>query len=90
MTEHFFIIGAQRTGTTYLYHLLAEHPEIEMAQPLKPEPKYFLIDSLFAQGLETYQTRYFSGKSGVWLRGEKSTSYIESEKAAERDIQLLV
>ena len=84
MTEHFFIIGAQRTGTTYLYHLLAEHLEIEMAQPLKPEPKYFLIDSLFAQGLETYQTRYFSGKSGVWLRGEKSTSYIESEKAAER------
>ena len=83
-TEHFFIVGAQRSGTTYLYHLLAEHPEIEMAAPLRPEPKFFLIDGLFERGLDYYKSQFYKGKPGAWLRGEKSTSYIESERVAER------
>jgi len=84
LIDYFFVAGAQRSGTTYLYRLLAEHPEIEMAQPLRPEPKFFLIDTLFEQGLPSYKKRFFEGKAGAWLRGEKSTSYMESEKAAKR------
>lgn len=87
MTEHFFIVGAQRSGTTYLYSLLASHPEIEMAKPLRPEPKFFLKDTLFANGLVYYEQHFFSGKTGAWLRGEKSTSYLESVKAAYRIAQ---
>jgi len=83
-TEHFFIAGAQRSGTTYLYHLLAEHPEIEMAVPLRPEPKFFLIDELFERGLDYYRAHFFNGKPGARVWGEKSTSYMESEKAATR------
>jgi hypothetical protein len=82
--EHFFIAGAQRSGTTYLYQLLAEHPEIEMAKPLRPEPKFFLLDPLFERGLEYYEYHFFEGKRTARLRGEKSTSYIESEQAAQR------
>lgn len=84
MIEHFFIAGAQRSGTSYLYHLLAEHPEIEMAKPLRPEPKFFLIDDLFSRGLEHYARHFFDGKAGAWLRGEKTVSYMESETAARR------
>lgn len=82
--EHFFIVGAQRSGTTYLYNLCAEHPQIEMAKPEKPEPKFFMIDSEFDLGLDHYKRIYFKGKTGALIFGEKSTSYIEVEKAAER------
>lgn len=84
VSDHFFIVGAQRSGTTYLYELLAEHPEVEMAKPLRPEPKFFLDERLFERGPQYYNQRFFEGKPGAWLRGEKSTSYIESEKAAQR------
>jgi hypothetical protein len=87
MNDHFFIAGAQRSATTYLYHLLAEHPEIEMAQPVRPEPKFFLVDELFEHGLAYYRERFFPGKPGARLRGEKSTSYMESEIAAQRIAQ---
>ena len=84
MSEHFFIVGAQRSGTTYLYHILDEHPEIEMAKPVRPEPKFFYLDALFERGPEFYQNNFFEKKTGIRLRGEKSTTYIESEKAARR------
>ena len=83
MSEHFFVVGAQRSGTTYLYRILDEHPQIEMAKPVRPEPKFFYIDSLFEKGLDFYENHFF-GNAGTQLKGEKSTSYIESEKAARR------
>lgn len=87
MTEHFFIVGAQRSGTTYLYHLLDHHPQIFMARPVQPEPKFFLLDQLYAQGLDYYYQAFFAGCEEGQILGEKSTSYIESEKAAQRIIQ---
>ena len=87
MTEHFFIIGAQRCATSYLYRLLDEHPEIAMAAPMFPEPKFFLRDSLTTNHLGQYR-EYFSEVSGApWLCGEKSTSYLESETAARNIAQ---
>ena len=87
MNKHFFVIGAQRSGTTFLYHLLNSHPEIEMAQPVRPEPKFFLIDELYEQGLDFYYEQFFADRGGGWLLGEKTTSYIESEKAAQRIVE---
>lgn len=83
MPEYFVIAGAQRCGTTYLYRLLDEHPEIEMAKPMRPEPKFFLDDAHYPLGLAYYESHFFS-EAGARARGEKSTSYIESEIAAER------
>jgi len=82
--EHFFIVGAQRSGTTYLYKILDEHPEIQMAKPLKPEPKFFLKDELYKKGLDYYEKHFFTDSINNVLRGEKTTSYIESKKAAKR------
>ena len=65
MTRHFFIAGAQRSGTTYLYRLLDEHPEIEMAKPERPEPKFFLLDELHARGLKFYENHFFPNDSPI-------------------------
>ncbi len=83
-SEHFFIVGAQRSGTTYLYRTLDEHPEIEMAKPVRPEPKFFLQGDLSAYTHDDYLGLFFGNKAGAKLRGEKSTSYIESEHAARQ------
>ena len=81
--HNFFVIGAQRSGTTYLYKMLDAHPEIEMAKPMYPEPKYFLDNAQEKFSLERYSDLFFTKESSVY-RGEKGTSYIESEKAAQR------
>ncbi|MFC1727474.1 dTDP-4-amino-4,6-dideoxygalactose transaminase [Patescibacteria group bacterium] len=81
-SNHFFIVGAQRSATTYLYKLLDSHPEIEMAKPMWPEPKFFINNQSYAKGIKFYKKKYFKNKAKI--KGEKSTSYIEYNKAARR------
>jgi hypothetical protein len=80
----FLIGGAPRAGTTWLYALLDRHPSIYMAKPLKPEPKFFLVDALYRKGLEYYARTWFDAAGDAPLAGEKSTDYLESAPAAER------
>jgi hypothetical protein len=87
MPEHFFICGAQRSATTYLYRMLDQHPEIAMAKPMRPEPKYFIRPDR-RDDLGEYRHAFFDGARARWL-GEKSTSYIEHPAAAERIARLL-
>jgi len=76
---NFFIVGGQRCGTTWLYHMLDQHPEIEMARPLKPEPKYFLRNKAFNK--DEYLNLYSHQNIAL---GEKSTSYYEKPEVALR------
>lgn len=80
----FIIGGAPRSGTTWLYVLLQRHPNIYMAEPIKPEPKFFLVDELYARGLDYYRAVWFSRVACDQVSGEKSTNYLESPLAAER------
>jgi Sulfotransferase domain len=82
--ERFFVVGAQRCGTTYLHGVLDAHPEIEMAKPVWPEPKFFIGSSFAEQGVDYYERHFFDPGSTARLKGEKSTSYIEYELAARR------
>jgi len=79
-----FVIGAQRSGTTYLWKVLEAHPEVCMAKPMRPEPKYFLSESSVAAGYQLYLEQFFLGQTGFTWFGEKSTSYLESWEAADR------
>jgi hypothetical protein len=84
ITNIFFIIGAQRGGTTYLYKVLDDHPEIYMAKPLKPEPKFFLSQD-WQKNLDSYEKTYFNNPpTGTKAFGEKSTSYYENASVAQR------
>ncbi len=77
--RHFLVVGAQRSGTTWLHDRLASHPQIAMARPATPEPKVFLSpDPVDA---EAYRARFFGHARAGDLLGEKSTSYLESPTA---------
>lgn len=78
----FLICGGQRCGTTALWHLLNQHPDVFMAGPPVPEPKYFLSHS--TESIREYEARWFAGATGVRAIGEKSTSYLEVPGTAER------
>ncbi len=80
----FVIGGAPRSGTSWLHTLFANHPQTYVPVPFKPEPKYFLVDSEYAQGLEYYSNRWFSGVPADIVAGEKSANYLESPTAARR------
>lgn len=56
-----------------------------MAQPLQPEPKFFLDEQAVKLGKEYYEEFYYPDrKLDTRYLGEKSTSYIESPDAALR------
>ena len=80
----FLIAGAPRSGTTWLYHLLDRHPEISMAKPVRPEPKFFLVDDLYHRGIAYYAQTWFAAAGQARAVGEKSTNYLESPTAAQR------
>jgi hypothetical protein len=89
MVPSFIIAGAPRAGTTYLYHVLDQHPEIYLAKPRTPEPKFFLVDEEFAKGLAYYRQRWFAAAGPGQVTGEKSTNYLEDPRVAERIRQCL-
>ena len=84
---HFIIGGAQRSGTTLLYRLLDQHPDIEMSVPLRPEPKYFLRGD--AGDAKQYREELFPRHLGAHFLGEKSTSYMERSDIASKILSVL-
>jgi len=85
---NFFIVGAQKAGTTSLYHYLEQHPEVYMSS--RKEPHFF--DGMqsryrWARGRmppvtdpEDYRA-LFRGVNNEKAVGEASTSYIYSSLA---------
>lgn len=88
MEPTFVIAGGQRCGTTTLYALCDEHPEIYMAKPAWPEPKFFLNEATAEQGRQWYLDRWFANSEPVLAVGEKSTSYLETPGTASRMKQM--
>lgn len=80
----FVIGGAPRSGTTWLWYLLDRHPDVYMAKPLQPEPKFFLVDQLYELGMDYYMRTWFHDVDDNQICGEKSTNYLESPTAATR------
>lgn len=94
---NFLIIGAQKAGTTSLYHYLNQHPQIYMSS-IK-EPHFFTLEGEdydfngpngklqlnpeFITTLDAYQ-RLFEGVTHETAIGEASPSYLYSSKAPER------
>lgn len=98
MLPNFLIIGAQKCGTTALYHYLGQHPQVYMC-PLK-EPNFFAFEGTApayrdANGepspinndsvwlLDQYQ-QLFTGWSGQAAIGEASPHYLYLSEAAGR------
>jgi Sulfotransferase domain len=76
----FIGIGAQRTGTSWLYACLYEHPEICMPQK---EINYFSRDRNWRRGADWYE-RIFAECPPTAITGELSTSYLVDPDAPRR------
>lgn len=81
---NFLIIGAGRSGTTFLYHHLQQHPEIHLKASKRPEPHFFARKSEYEKGLDWYSRTYFSEWAGEPCVGEASTSTLYSQEAPSR------
>ena len=81
---NFLIAGAARSGTTALYHLLAQHPDVYLPENKRPEPHFFLKSSEYRRGLDYYLDRYFAAAKSQTAVGEASTSYLYQPYVPER------
>jgi hypothetical protein len=79
----FVVIGPGRSGTTFFYRLLSEHPHVQPA--FKKELHFF--DLLFDEGAQWHQ-RWFPApvwKDGRWtITGEATPAYIFHPNVPER------
>jgi len=89
VNDHLFIVGAQRSGTTYLHSILNAHPDVFMVPSPKVEPKYFMESGSADVEYGDYWNKYFSHSANAKWLGEKSTSYLETEDAA-RNIKSMI
>lgn len=76
--------GAPRCGTSWLHTVFANHPQMYVPVPFKPEPKFFLVDAEYDKGLPYYSDRWFSKTPADVVACEKSANYLESSTAACR------
>lgn len=68
---NFLIVGAMRSGTTFLSHHLASHPDVFFA----PRKEIHFFDFNFEKGIEWYK-KQFSGAKGQKVVGEGTQTYM--------------
>lgn len=81
---NFFLIGAAKSGTTALYAILKEHPQV-FFPVYKKEPRFFSDDERYFKGLEWFSTTFYKGAGKFPARGDATPHYLHwSEKVAPR------
>jgi Sulfotransferase domain len=99
MMPNFFVIGAQKAGTTSLYHYLTQHPQVYMSPVKEPcffnyeiDPAGVVVESGFGSpgqkgcrfsDIQKYRA-LFRGARGQRAIGEASPPYIYVPGTAER------
>src|SRR5215210_1250841 len=92
---NFLIIGAEKSGTTALYHYLKQHPQVYMSpvkepgffsyeegqKPISAGPARFTSERI--TDIEAYQ-RLFRGISDEKAVGEETPAYIANPEAPAR------
>ncbi len=80
---NFLCVGAQKAGTTTLYEILKQHPDIFLPQNIK-ETKFFVYDEKYEKGVQWYQKEFFSEWNGQKAIGEVDPAMMFEEKSAQR------
>jgi hypothetical protein len=79
---NFMCIGAAKSGTTTLYDLLRQHPDVYT--PSFKEPHYFDTPSNYCNGVEWYDKTYFKNVKRQKVIMDFTPSYLYERKAAKR------
>lgn len=83
MLPNFLCIGAQKVGTTTLWHILNQHPDVYL--PDNPrETKFFTHERFYARGVSYYELFHFSNWCGQKAIGEKTPEYLFLKGVPER------
>lgn len=77
-------IGTSKAGSTWIYQVLAAHPQVFMA----PAKGVYYFDNHFDRGLDWYRD-HFQGAGDEAVIGEISHGYLYSRDAADRIRQIL-
>lgn len=78
----FFIIGAQKGGTTALWQYLKEHPQIEM--PAEKETSFFASEKKFRMGWSQFCDEFLPGAGDARAMGTADPSYMCHRGIAQR------
>lgn len=79
----FYIPGAAKSGTTALYHYLAQHPQIYL--PSFKEPSFYNTHSFYARGVSFYLNQYYRGADSYPAVGDATPGYLAGGRVvAER------
>ncbi|MDH3718046.1 MAG: sulfotransferase domain-containing protein [Planctomycetota bacterium] len=81
---NFLYIGTSKAGSTWIYHVLAQHSRVFIA----PCKGAYFFDNHFQNGLEWYHD-FFRRAGDEPVIGEISHSYLHSPDAAERIAQIM-
>jgi len=76
---NFFLLGAGRSGSTYLYNLLKQHPDIFLSDP--KEPSFFCETFQVVKNPVDY-FQLFCGAGQAKVIGEASHVYMSNPKTA--------
>ncbi|MGH8547536.1 MAG: sulfotransferase family protein [Methylococcales bacterium] len=79
MLPNFLVIGTYRAGTTWLYEVLRQHPEVFL--PAEKELMFF--SHHYTRGIAWYE-QFYSDCMGQKRVGEICPTYLASEEAPER------
>lgn len=79
---NFFCIGAQKSGTSTLFQLLKQHPDVFI--PTKKEAHFFDRELIYAKGIEWYLKKFFNNCSNQKIVGTITPSYIFAEQVPDR------
>lgn len=83
MLPNFLCVGVQKAGTTTLYEILKQHPDIFLPRKVK-ETKFFVYDEKFARGTQWYANEFFSEWKNQKAVGEVDPAMMYEEKSAQR------
>jgi len=79
MLPNFIGIGVQRSGTTWIYEMLKNHPQVCMS----PEKEINFFNNHYGRGLEWYK-KFFNECSREKVIGEFSPTYLSHNLTAKR------
>ena len=80
LIPNFFLIGANKAGTTSLHYYLSQHPDVFMSNP--KEPRFFSTE--YERGFDHYRKAYFRDYGGERVVGDAATQHLYLPFVAER------
>lgn len=84
----FFVVGAQKAGTSYLHNMLSEDPRIFLP---RIKETHFFNDGKgeFYRGVDFYIKKYFNNAPNYTIKGEVDPEYLYFSKSAKRIAQAI-